>query len=48
MSNLETRGPTMSSGNSLISSASVACTSTATVSMSVPQPKLTRTRLLPS
>ena len=47
-SNLVTRGPTISSGSSLISSCSVAWTSTATASMSDPQSKLTRTLLLPS
>ncbi len=48
MSNLLTRGRTMSSGSSLISSSSVACTSRAAASISVPQAKLTRTLLLPS
>ncbi len=48
MSNLLTRGRMMSSGNSLISSSSVARTSAAAESISVPQTKLTRTELLPS
>ncbi len=47
-SNLLTRGRPTSSGSSLISSSMVACTSSAALSMSVPQAKLTRTRLLPS
>ncbi len=48
ISNLLTRGLTMSSGSSLISSSNWACTSRAAASISVPQTNRTRTELFPS
>jgi hypothetical protein len=48
MSNLLTRGRSMSSGSSLISSSILACTAMAAASMFVPQAKVIRIWLQPS